>query len=81
MLDIILQLISEGLFPIACVIGLAFFIWNIYNQSVKREDKLMSELAENRKVNQQAIETLAVYNNRLEVIEVDIKDIKNHIIE
>lgn len=76
-----IQVITEVGFPIACVIALAFFVWKIYKQSVIREEKLMNELAENREINKQALETLAIYNSRLEVIEGDVKDIKSHIIQ
>jgi hypothetical protein len=56
---------------------MGFFIWKIYQQSVKREEKLMQEITENRLVNEQAIETLALYAERIGVIEADIKDIKS----
>jgi chromosome segregation ATPase len=40
----------------------------------------MGELAECRVVNEKAIETLAVYAERLSVIETDVKDIKKIIL-
>lgn len=79
-MEIWLNIITEIGFPIACVLGLAYFVWTIYKQSVKREERLMEELAENRAVNKQALETLAVYNSRLEIIESDVKDIKQVVI-
>jgi hypothetical protein len=79
-MEIWLNIITEIGFPIACVLGLAYFVWTIYQQSVKREEALMHELTENRAINQQALETLAIYNSRLEVIEGDIKEIKEHVI-
>lgn len=70
------ELISTVGFPIALVIAMGFFIWTIYKQSVAREEKLMTEIAENRMVNEKAIETLAVYAERLGVIENDVREIK-----
>lgn len=70
------ELISTVGFPIALVIAMGFFIWTIYKQSVAREEKLLTEIAENRAVNEKAIETLAVYAERLGVIENDVREIK-----
>lgn len=77
---LITELIGSFGFPIALVIALCWFIMKIYNQSVSREEKLMEEIAENRAVNDKAIETLAVYAERLGVIENDVKEIKNIIL-
>lgn len=74
------ELIANFGFPIALVIALCFFVWKIYQQSVTREEKLISEIAECRVVNEKAIETLAVYAERLSVIETDVKDIKKIIL-
>ena len=70
------ELIGTMGFPIALVIAMGFFIWKIYNQSVDREEKLMKEITENRIVNEKAIETLAVYAERLGSIESEVKEIK-----
>jgi hypothetical protein len=70
------ELITNLGLPIAMVIAMGAFIWVIYKQSVAREDKLMTEIAENRAVNEKAIETLAVYAERLGTIENDVREIK-----
>ena len=74
------DLIGSLGFPIACVIALGFFIYQLWRQSAKRETKLYEELAECRSVNKMAIETLTLYAERLGVIEADVKEIKNDII-
>lgn len=74
------ELISSLGFPIACVIGLGFFVWNIYKQSVVREEKLLTEITENRLVNEKAIATISKYAERLTHIEENITDIKNDVI-
>ena len=71
------ELIATLGFPIALVIAMGFFIWQIYKQSVSREEKLMTEIAENRLVNEKAIETLTLYAERLGNIESDVKEIKS----
>jgi len=70
------ELIGTLGFPIALVLAMGFFIWTIYKQSVTREEKLMTEITENRLVNEKAIETLTLYAERLGNIETDVKEIK-----
>jgi hypothetical protein len=76
----LIELISTLGFPIVCVCALAFFVWHIYKQSIVREDKLMTEITENRIVNEKAIETIAKYAERLTHIEDNIVEIKNDVI-
>ena len=64
-------------FPIACVMALGFFVWNIYKQSVVREDKLMAEITENRLVNTKFAEIIAGYEITLGEIKTDVKEIKD----
>ena len=71
------ELIGSLGFPIALVFALCFFVWKIYQQSVVREEKLMTEIAENRVVNEKAIETLTLYAERLGNIESDVREIKD----
>lgn len=59
-------------FPITIVIAMGFFIWQLYKQSVKREEKLME-------VNTEAIATIGKYADKLNVIEDDVKIIKDNI--
>ena len=68
-----IALISEFIttlgFPIALVVAMGFFIWKIYQQSVKREETLVA-------VNEKAINTLALYAEKLESIQNDVSTIK-----
>lgn len=70
------SLITSLGFPIVACLALGLFVWKLYERSVKREDKLLEEIAENRKVNAEAINTLALYAERLTVIETDVREIK-----
>lgn len=93
---VFVELITTVGFPIACVLAMGFFIYKIYKNTTKqhtdtmaqlqarcaeREDRLYKEIAENRAVNEKAIETLAKYAERLGVIEQDVKEIKEDIIQ
>lgn len=88
------EIISTLGFPIACVVAMGAFIFYIYKQTSQenaanmekvqarckeREDKLYAELAECRKVNSKAIETIAHYAEKIDIIQKDISDIKTDI--
>lgn len=75
------QLITQFGFPIVAVLAMGAFIWVIYKRSEVREDKLTEELSKSQDINAKAIETLAVYNERLGNIETDVKTIKENIIQ
>lgn len=91
---VLIELIPSLGFPIVCVIAMGAFIFYIYKQTTKenaanmekvqerckeREDKLYEEIRETRKVNAEAIATIAKYTDSLNVIQADISDIKTEI--
>jgi hypothetical protein len=76
MITFFVELIPTVGFPIACVIALGIFVFKIYKRSETREDQLMVELTESRKVNAQAIETITKYADNLETMKNDISEIK-----
>jgi hypothetical protein len=76
----ILELIASVGFPIAACLILGWFIWKIYKQSEKREETLRQEINEGREINKEAIKTLALYAERLGVIESDVREIKTDIL-
>ena len=73
----VIDIITTVGFPIAMCLLLGWFIWNIYKQSVTREEKLMEEIAENRKINQQFAAIIGQYEVTLSEIKTDVKDIKD----
>ena len=79
-INMFIELIGTIGFPIACVLALGIFVYKLWQQSVQREQTLMTEIAENRLVNEKAIETIAHYASRLDVIQSDISEIKNDIV-
>jgi hypothetical protein len=79
-INMFIELIGTIGFPIACVLALGIFVFKLWQQSVEREKTLMTEIAENRLVNEKAIETIAHYADRLDAIQADIGEIKNDIV-
>lgn len=78
-ISLITELITNLGLPIALVIAMGAFIYKLWKQSVDREQTLMTEITENRKVNEKAIATIALYAERLTHIETDITDIKGDV--
>lgn len=76
---LITELITSLGLPIALVIAMGWFIYKLWKQSAERETKLLTEITENRKVNAEAIATIALYAERLTHIETDITDIKGDV--
>lgn len=87
----LVELIPTLGFPIVCVIALGAFVYTIYKNTTKenkeametmqerckeREDKLYEEIKENRRINAEAIATIAKYADRLDTIQKDIDEIK-----
>lgn len=62
--------------PIFAMVACGMFVWKLWQQQVSDKDKLYTELAESRLVNQKAIETIAIYANKLDTIQDDVKEIK-----
>lgn len=79
-INLFLELISSVGLPIALVIAMGLFIFKLYKDSVKREEKLTTEITENRVVITKAVETITLYAERLSVIEGDVKEIKDIVI-
>lgn len=78
--QLILEIIATVGFPIAACLVLGWFIWKLYKQSEKREETLRKEINEGREINREAIKTLALYAERLGVIETDVREIKTDIL-
>lgn len=78
-LESIETLITTVGFPIVCVLGMGYFIWQLYKQSVIRENKLYVQIDESRAVNAKAIETIAHYAEKLDTIQHDVKEIKEDV--
>ena len=75
-MEMLVEIISTVGFPIAVAVALGYFIWNIYKQSVVREEKLLTEITENRLINTKFAAIIAQYEITLGEIKADVKDIK-----
>lgn len=93
-LTVIAGLVGELGFPFVCVIGMAWFIYQVFQKTTTqseenmkqlqancqaREDKLYEEIKENREVNAQAIATIALYADKLGTIQSDVSEIKTDV--
>ena len=76
-LTALVELIPTLGFPIVLVIAMGFFIYKLWQESVKREEKLMGEITENRLTNQKFAEIIVKYDVVLGDIQTDVKDIKH----
>lgn len=76
----IMEMISTLGFPIVVCLALGYFVYKIWEQSVTREEKLMTEITENRLVNEKAVETIAKFAERFTHIEEDVSEIKNDVV-
>lgn len=72
-----IELIPTLGFPIVVCIALGWFIWHIYKASEKREERLMTEITENRIINKQFAEIIGKYEVTLGEIKSDVKEIKD----
>lgn len=88
----ILDLIGTVGFPIAVCLLLGWFVWTIYKDQkaanaklmedvqqrcAAREERLNEQITKSQEVNAQAIATIAVYTERLGIVEQDVRDIKD----
>ncbi|MHC1747420.1 MAG: hypothetical protein AB9856_03410 [Cellulosilyticaceae bacterium] len=67
-------------FPIVCVLGLAFFIYKIWQKMQDQQEKLTATLVEVNATNKELSETnrklVEQFTNDLAAIKEDMKDIK-----
>ena len=77
---LIVALISAVGFPITACLLLGWFIFKIYKKGEEREAALRTEIEDCQEVNKEAIKTLALYAERLGIIENDVKEIKEDLI-
>lgn len=90
------EIINTIGFPIACVGAMGWFIYKFYNNYIsevkvnmenlqarcaEREEKLYSEIRENREINGKFAEIIAKYDTKLDEIITDVKEIKEDIVE
>lgn len=78
-IKVIAELIAALGFPIVMCVILGWFIWKIYKKSEDREDALRSQIIDSQKVNAEAIHTIALYAERLGIIEGDLKEVKHDV--
>lgn len=93
-MDIMTAITTVG-FPIVCAIVMGWFIYKIYTNTTQqnkeameqlqsrcaeREERLYQQLEKNQEINGQAMATLALYAERLDTIQADVKIIKDKLV-
>lgn len=76
-IGVILEVIGTVGFPIAMCLALGFFVYKLWQQSAEREKMLLTEITENRLINEKFAEIIAGYEITLGDIKTDIRDIKD----
>lgn len=94
-MEAVISAITQVGFPIVMVIGLCWFVYNIYQNTTQenhenmaavqerckeREEKLYSYLDKAQEINGQAIATLARYDAKLDTIQNDLEVIKDKVL-
>lgn len=94
-MEAILQAITTVGFPIVCALVMGWFIYKIYinttaenaanmekvqSRCAEREEKLYQQLQKAQEINGQAIATITLYAERLEIIQADVKEIKEKLV-
>lgn len=78
-----MTIISTLGFPIACVLGMAFFIWQVYKNYIKtskeREDKLYDMISECQTTNEELLKTNASFVAVIEKYNEDLSAIRNDV--
>lgn len=92
--DVFIKIFETFGLPIALVVVLLIVIYQmgkkqnetaeknmkaVQDRCKEREEILFAELKENREINAKAIDTIAHYSEKLEVIQTDIRDIKHDV--
>ena len=95
-LGLVLEAISSVGFPIACVVFMGWFIYQVFikttaqnadnmkmvqEKCAAREEKLYTQIQKAQEINGQAIATITLYAERLTDIQQDVKDIKNAVMK
>lgn len=76
----ITNLINTFGFPTACVIACGFFIWKMWEQQIADKEKLYVELDNSRIATEKAIDVIKGYSEKLNIIESDVKEIKEKVV-
>ncbi|MCI1959131.1 MAG: hypothetical protein LKJ25_05860 [Clostridia bacterium] len=76
----IANLINTFGFPTACVIACGFFILKMWEQQNADKEKLYVELDNSRTATEKALDVIQGYSEKLNIIESDVKEIKEKVV-
>ncbi len=76
----IVNLINTFGFNTACFIAGGYFIWNMWKQQITDKEQLYVELDKARSATEKAIDVIQGYSEKLNIIESDVKEIKEKVV-
>ncbi len=70
------QLISSLGFPVVMVGACGFFIWKMYQAQITDKERLYAELGKAIAANEKFAEIISTYTDKIDMIQLDVKQIK-----
>ncbi len=80
-IDVLQTLINTLGFPIVMVGLCGFFIWKMYQVQIEDKDRLYSELGKSLSANEKFAEIISTYTDKIDMIQLDVKQIKERLIK
>lgn len=75
------QLISSLGFPVVMVGACGFFIWKMYHVQIEDKERLYAELGKSIAANEKFAEIISTYTDKIDMIQLDVKQIKEWVIK
>lgn len=76
---IIEQLFASLGTPVVVMIAAGFFIWKLWQQQVADKERLYVELSKAMENNKQMALIISTYTSKLDIIQDDVRDIKDKV--
>lgn len=77
--NVVQTLINSLGFPIVMVGACGFFIWKMYQAQLQDKERLYVELGKSTAANEKFAEIISTYKGTLDVIQDDVKEIKEKV--
>lgn len=75
------QLVSSLGFPVVMVGACGFFIWKMYQVQITDKERLYTELGKAIAANEKFAEIINNYTDKIDMIQLDVKQIKEWVIK
>lgn len=75
------QLVSSLGFPVVMVGACGFFIWKMYQVQITDKERLYTELGKAIAANEKFAEIINNYTDKIDMIQLDVKQIKEWVVK